>query len=205
MTAGTWAVEETMLPLASVDVITTFAEAVAAAVRRLLDKTTRPCGLVEEATIGMIAAVPVEVVVIPCAFVVVIAVGRNAIGETGWLAATGERLNDLVVTTSPLELVVNIATGTSAAMRLAPPWAFVEITAPGTIVIGALGIKGDKLVETTVCPPFCVKVCKTGIAATGAVETRMLPCMFVEVTAIGTIVAKGGGVGLGAGRLFGAD
>ena len=205
MTAGTWAVEETMLLLASVDVITTFVEAVAAAVRRLLDKTTWPCGLVEEATIGMIAAMPVEVVVIPCAFVAVIAVGRNAIGETGWLAATGVRLNDLVVTVSPLESVVNIATGTSAAMRLAPPWASLEITAPGSIVIGALGIKGEKLVDTTVCPPICVEVCKTGIAATGAVETRMLPCVFVEVTAIGTIVAEGGGGGLAAGRLLGAD
>lgn len=83
MTAGTWAVDDMMLPLASVDVTTTFAEAVAAAVRRLVDKTTWPCGLVEEATMGMIAAVPVEVVVIPCAFVFMIAVGRNAIGETG--------------------------------------------------------------------------------------------------------------------------
>ncbi len=166
MTAGTWAVEETMLPLSSVDVITAFTEAVAAAVRRLLDKTTWPCELVEETTIGMIAAVPVEVVGIPCAFVVVIAVGRNAIGETGWLA---------------------------------------EIIAPGTIVIGALGIKGDKLVETTVCPPFCVEVCKTGIAATGAVETRLLPCALVEVTAIEIIVAEGGGRGLAAARLFGAD
>ena len=137
MTAGTWAVEETMLPLASVDVITTFAETVAAAVGRLLDKTTWPCELVKETTIGMTAAVPVEVVVIPCAFVVVIAVGRNVIGETGWLA---------------------------------------EIIAPGTIVIGALGIKGERLVET-----------------------RMLPCALVEVTATEIIVAEGGGGGLAAG------
>ena len=96
-----------MLPLASVDVITTFAEAVAAAVRRLLATTTWPCELVEETTIGMIAAVPVEAVVMPCAFVVVIPIGSNAIGKTGWLA---------------------------------------EVIAPGTIVIGALGVKGDKLV-----------------------------------------------------------
>ena len=166
MNAGAWVVEETMLPLSSVDVITTFAEAVAAAVRRLLDKTTWPCESVDETTIGMIAAVPVEVVVIPCAFVVVIAVERNAIGETGWLA---------------------------------------EIIAPGTTVIGALGINGEKLVETTVCPPFCVEVCKTGIAATGAVETRVLPCALVEVTAIEIVVAEGVRRGLAPGRLSGAD
>ena len=50
------------------------------------------------------------------------------------------------MTVSPLELVVNIATGTSTAIRLAPLWAFVEITAPGAIVIRALGVKGDRLV-----------------------------------------------------------
>ena len=77
-----------MLPCGFVELTTTLVEAVAAAVRRLLESTIWPCEFVEDAMIGMIAAVAVETVVIPWAFVVVIVVGMNAIGDAAGLRAT---------------------------------------------------------------------------------------------------------------------
>ena len=55
----------------------------------------------------MIAAVPVVTVVIPWAFVAVIVVGMNAIGEAVGVRATGEGFVDVVT--------------------IALPWGFVEV------------------------------------------------------------------------------
>ena len=88
-----------MLPWAFVELTTMLVEAVAAAVRRLLETTVWPCEFVEETTIGMIAAVPVIAVVMPWAFAALIVVGINAIGEAVGLRATGEGLVDVVTIT----------------------------------------------------------------------------------------------------------
>ena len=79
-----------MLPCGFVEPITTLVVAVAAAVKRLLESTIWPCEFVEDATIGMIAAVAVETMVMPWAFVVVIVLGMNATGDVLGVSATGE-------------------------------------------------------------------------------------------------------------------
>ena len=101
MTAGTWVMEDVMLPWAFVKLTTMLVEAVAAAVRRLLETTIWPCRSVEDATIGMIAAVPVITVVMPWAFVAVIVVGMTAIGEAVGLRAAGEGFVDVVTIALP--------------------------------------------------------------------------------------------------------
>ena len=89
------------MPWAFVELTTMLVEAVAAAVRRLLESTIWPCEFVEDAMIGMIAAVPVITVVMPWAFVAVIVVGMNAIGEAVGLRATGEGSVDVVTIALP--------------------------------------------------------------------------------------------------------
>ena len=90
-----------MLPCGFVELTTMLVEAVAAAVRRLLESTIWPCEFVEDAMIGMIAAVAVEMVVMPWASVVVIVVGMNAIGNPPRLRATEEDNVDVVAITLP--------------------------------------------------------------------------------------------------------
>ena len=62
----------------------------------------------------------------------------------------------------------------------------------GTRVMGALAFSWEKLVLTATEPWALVVLCKTGIAGTGVVKTTVIPCLLVEVTAIGMIVAAGG-------------
>lgn len=62
----------------------------------------------------------------------------------------------------------------------------------GTRVMGALAFSWEKLVLTATEPWALVELCKTTIAGTGVVETTASPCLLVEVTAIGMIVAAGG-------------
>ena len=90
-----------MLPWAFVELTTMLVEAVAAAVRRLLESTIWPWEFVEDAMIGIIAAVPVITVVMPWAFVAVIVVGINAIGKAVGLRATGEGSVDVATITLP--------------------------------------------------------------------------------------------------------
>ncbi len=144
-----------MLPCGFLKLTTTLAEAVAAAVRRLLESTNWPCEFVEDATIGMIAAVAVETVVMPCAFVVVIVVGMNAIGDAAGLRATGEDFVDVVVIALPWGFVEVMTIGTGTALlvaRMTLPCAFIEVTICGISVTGAFGVNGEKLVKTELCP-----------------------------------------------------
>ena len=130
-------------------------EAVAAAVRRLLESTIWPCEFVEDATIGMIAAVPVVTVVMPWAFMAVIVVGMNAIGEAVGLKATGEGLVDGVTIDLPWAFVGGMTIGKGMALFVAMitlPCAFVEVRACGTSVTGASAVNGEKVVKTEVCP-----------------------------------------------------
>ena len=144
-----------MLPCGFVELITTLVEAVAAAVRRLLESTIWPCEFVEDATIGMIAAVAVETMVIPWAFVVVIVVEMNAIGDASGLSATGEYFVDVVAIALPWEFVEVMTVGTGTALlvaRMTLPCALVELTACGNSVTGASGVNGERFVKTEFCP-----------------------------------------------------
>ena len=144
-----------MLPCGLLKLTTTWVEAVAAAVRRLLESTVWPCGFVEDMTIGMIAAVAVETVVMPWPFVAVILVGMNAIGDTAGLRATAEDLVVVAVIALPWGFVevMTIRTGTALLVaRMTLSCAFVEVTACGISVTGALRVNGEKFVKTDVCP-----------------------------------------------------
>ena len=144
-----------ILPSGLLKLTTTLIEAVAAAVRRLLESTMWPCAFVEDATIGMIAAVAVETVEIPWAFVVVIVVGMNAIGDATELRATGEGFVDVVAIALPWGFVEVMTIGNDTALLVATmtlPCAFVEVTACGINVTGALGVNGEKFVKTEACP-----------------------------------------------------
>ena len=143
----------------------------------------------------MMAAVAVETVVLPWAFVVVMGVGMNAIGEGGVLDDIVERLVDIVIMVWPCALLDVTGTAMAAAwlvVTTALPCALVVVTGCGTRVAGALAVIWEKVVERTADPSALVELCITGMAAIGAVETMVLPCAFVEVTATGTIVAEGG-------------
>ena len=144
-----------MLPCGFVKLTTTLVEAIAATVRRLLESTIWPWGFVEDATIGMIAAVAVETLVPPWAFVVVIVVGMNAIGDAVGLRATGEYLVDVVAIFLPWGFVVVMTIGIGTALlvaRMTLPCAFVEVIACGISVTGALGVNGEKFVKIEACP-----------------------------------------------------
>ena len=138
----------------------------------------------------------------PWAFVAVTVVGMNAIGEAVGLRATGEGFVDVVMIALPWGFVevMTVGTGTKLLVaRMTLPCAFVEVTACGISVTGASTVNGEKVVKTEACPWLLVEVCNTATAAASVVETATLPCAFVEATAIGTIVADCGEVGLYAG------
>ena len=96
--AGTLVVKGTRMPWAFVVVRMIFAVAVKGAIERDVEITSWPRLLVVVTAMGIIAAVAVETVVLPWAFVVVIVVGISAMGVSGTLVGIGEKLVDMEIT-----------------------------------------------------------------------------------------------------------